>query len=153
MTAPERKPSEPPAAEPSIEALASLVAPESTSSPDLLFGAMYWIPEDDTGFTRKGERPYVIVAARVSGQPTVRVCPTTTVDVHERGPRGLIIPAGTLARLPRESVILVDRTFPVHRRLFAYYRFIGMLPQELVDALTAARRALRPMAHRQAGRE
>jgi hypothetical protein len=108
---------------------------------ELRFGTFYWIPDEDSCFGDRDKHPWVIIAAFQPGRPTVQACPRTSRRVEARGSHELAMPAGILAELERDGVIVLDRRQPFLAARFRSYRFIGNLPEawqrQLHDALVA----------------
>jgi hypothetical protein len=106
--------------------------------PSLTFGAIWWIPDEATGFGSRGEHPWIIVVPYRPGQPVVVACPRTSQVEHNRE-KGLLMPAGIIAGLDREGVVLLEVRRALLARSFRDYRHAGSLPdswkQELWSAL------------------
>ncbi|MGI8549445.1 MAG: hypothetical protein ACR2PL_01425 [Dehalococcoidia bacterium] len=95
--------------------------------PSLTFGAVFWIPDEISGFGPSGEHPWVIVVPYRPGEPVVMACPRTS-QVERNVENGLLLPAGTVQGLDRDGIILLA----IRRRLiaadFRSYRHAGNLP-------------------------
>lgn len=100
--------------------------------PKLKFGAVFWIPDKDSGIGGSGAHPWVIISDYRPGSQVITACLRTTSDLQRRG---LKQPAGILAGLDREGVIVTGWRIPFMVSKFRDYRYEGQLPQEWVDKL------------------
>ena len=103
--------------------------------PAIRFGAVFWIPDEDSGLGGEGAHPWIIISDYQPGVPVVTACLRTSSNLQQNIKKGLYQPAGVLAGLDREGVILtgVRRPFEVYK--FRDYRYGGQLPQEWLDKL------------------
>ena len=103
--------------------------------PRLRFGAVYWIPDEDSGLGGDGTHPWVIISDYRPEVPVVTACLRTSSNLRQNMRKGLYQPAGVLAGLDREGVILtgVRRPFQVQR--FRDYKYEGQLPEEWLEEL------------------
>lgn len=103
--------------------------------PKLKFGAVFWIPDEDSGIGGKGAHPWVIVSDYRSGNPVVTGCLRTTSDLRHNKKKGLYQPANVLSGLDKEGIILTGIRRPFEVQGFRDYRYEGQLPQEWLDQL------------------
>jgi mRNA-degrading endonuclease toxin of MazEF toxin-antitoxin module len=104
----------------------------------LKFGALFWIPDADTGFGQKRRRPWVIITPYRSDKPTVTACPRTTDRRSQSGRNGLFTPGGVADELDQDGVFLLDIPRPFPAVDFRRYKYIGLLPEEWRRKLGAA---------------
>jgi hypothetical protein len=69
------------------------------------FGDMWWIPDEQTGFGRRGRHPWVVLEGYQTSRPTVIICPRTS-QIEPPRP-GLLMPAGVLDGLDRPGLVLI----------------------------------------------
>lgn len=82
-------------------------SPERFDRSSLKFGAIFWIPNEVTGFGPDGgEHPWVTVVPYRKGYPAVVACPRTSQVERNLG-KGLMVPAGVVSGLERGGVILL----------------------------------------------
>ncbi len=103
--------------------------------PNLKLGAVFWIPNKESGIDGDGEHPWIIISNYEPGIQVITACLRTTTNMQKNEKRGLKQPAGVLAGLNREGVIVTGmrRSFQISK--FRDYRYEGQLPQEWVDKL------------------
>lgn len=113
------------------------------SAGELLFGAVYLLPDRETHFGQRDMHPWVVIQSAVPGRPRVTLCPRTTRDVGRRGPKYLPSPAGVLQRLDRDGLILLTVRHPLHSSSLQQYEYIGLLPDAHREQLRRALDALK----------
>ena len=103
--------------------------------PNLKFGAVFWIPDEDSGIGGEGLHPWVIVSDYKPGDVVMTACLRTSSNLAENIKHGLYQPAGIIAGLDRDGVIRTVVRTPFEVQKFRDYRYVGQLPQEWVDKL------------------
>ena len=103
--------------------------------PKLKFGAVFWIPDKDSGLGGEGAHPWVILSNYEQGMPVVTACLRTSSNINQNKKRGIYQPAGVLKGLEREGVILSPVRRPFEVRKFRDYRYEGQLPDEWMERL------------------
>jgi len=103
--------------------------------PKLKFGAVFWIPDKDSGIGGSGAHPWVIISDCRPGSQVTTACLRTSSNLQKNEISGLRQPAGILAGLDREGVIVTGWRRPFTVSKFRDYRYEGQLPQEWVDKL------------------
>ena len=98
--------------------------------PTLKFGAVYWIPNIDSGISEEGAHPWVIISDYQPGTPVVTACLRTSSSLHQKIKKGLYHPAGILDGLDRDGIILTSVRRPFNVKKFRDYRYEGQLPEE-----------------------
>jgi hypothetical protein len=121
----------------SLSAIEHSLGGDQDESPDMRFGVIYWIPDDESGIETRRAHPWVITRPPTKGDPMVLASPRTTSS-RRAGPSDLAMPGGILPELEEEGWILVTWTQRFPPRNFGDYRLIGRLPQEWLGKLRAA---------------
>lgn len=103
--------------------------------PNLKFGAVFWIPDEDSGIGGEGEHPWIIVSDYRTGDVVITACIRTSSNITDNLKHGLYQPAGVLNGLNREGVIRTVVRWPFEVQKFRDYKYQGQLPQEWVDKL------------------
>lgn len=104
--------------------------------PSLKFGAVWWIPDEMTGFDVATEHPWIVVVPYQQGRPVIVACPRTSQVDRNQG-KGLFLPAGAVAGLDRDGIVLVQVRRTLVAADFRYYRHAGYLPEEWQQRLQA----------------
>lgn len=103
--------------------------------PKLQFGAVWWIPDGDSGLSGKGAHPWVILSNYEPGIPVITACLRTSSNISQKRKKGIYQPGGILKGLEREGVILSAMRRPFKVRKFRDYTYEGQLPDEWVEKL------------------
>lgn len=103
--------------------------------PKLKFGAVFWVPDKDSGLGMDGTHPWVILSKYEQGVPVVTACLRTSSCTAQNKKRGIYQPGGVLKGLDREGIILSAVRRPFEVRKFRDYRYEGQLPDEWVEKL------------------
>lgn len=103
--------------------------------PKLMFGAVFWIPDEDSGIGGEGTHPWVIISDYRPGAAVVTACLRTSSNLRQSIKKGLYQPAGVLAGLDREGVILTRIRRPFKVENFRDYRYEGLLPEKWLEEL------------------
>ena len=109
--------------------------------PSLKFGALYHIPDIDSGFGRYSDHdrhPWVVITPYDPQRPMITACPRTSSKSQADRAGELFIPGGILEELERDGVVIlrIQRAFPAKK--FRYYDYIGLLPEVWQDKLRDA---------------
>lgn len=103
--------------------------------PTLRFGAVFWIPDKDSGLGGEGVHPWVIISNYLPRDAVVTACLRTSSNLGQNIKKGLYQPAGVLAGLDREGVILTRIRRPFDVENFRDYRYEGLLPEKWLEEL------------------
>ena len=103
--------------------------------PTLKFGAVYWIPDEDSELGGDGAHPWIVISDYRPGMSVVTACLRTSSNIRQSEKGGLYQPAGVLPGLNREGVVLPGVRKPFEAQKFRDYRYEGQLPEEWVTKL------------------
>lgn len=103
--------------------------------PKLQFGAVWWIPDVDSGLSGDGAHPWVILSNYEPEMPIITACLRTSSSISQKRKKGVYQPGGVLKGLNREGVILSAVRRPFEVRKFRDYTYEGQLPDEWVERL------------------
>ncbi|HML20965.1 MAG TPA: hypothetical protein PKD09_04910 [Aggregatilinea sp.] len=71
-------------------------------------GDVWSVPDEVTGFGDKDKHPWVVIKGHRAGRNYVVASPrTTTFEKSDDGKRGIVTPAGVIADLDKEGLILL----------------------------------------------
>jgi hypothetical protein len=114
---------------------------EEHVSSKLSQGDVWSVPDDVTGFGDKDKHPWVVIKGHRAGRNYVVVSPrTTTFEKSDDGKRGIITPAGVIADLDKEGLILLKHRTKLTVEEFRDFLYLGRLPEKWIRAIQAFQR-------------
>jgi hypothetical protein len=106
---------------------------EENVSSRLNQGDIWSVPDDATGFGEKDKHPWVVIRKFRKGYSYVEVSPRTTkFERADNGKRGIITPAGVIAELDKEGLILLKHRIKLTIEEFRDYLYLGRLPEKWI---------------------
>ena len=104
-------------------------------------GDVFWIsPKESNGIASDHTHPYVVIHDGPIN--TVVVCALTSNLKRAKEPGNVLLDEGE-ANLPRQSVVVVSKAFPIDKTLLGEY--IGTLTEQRVSQVLAGMRFLQAM--------
>jgi mRNA-degrading endonuclease toxin of MazEF toxin-antitoxin module len=109
----------------------------------LQVGDVWWVPDSVTGLS-KHRHPWVIVRGYTTTQSGIVACLRTTTFTRRDEKLGILTPPGIISGLDREGLIVLRsrRTLDAAEFRNIEYEYIGRLPEEWIEKIHDARRAL-----------
>ena len=99
-------------------------------------GDLFWIsPNDSNGIASDHTHPYVVI--QKDALDMVVVCALTSNLKRAKEPGNVLLEEGE-ANLPRQSVVVVSKAFPIDKTLLGEY--IGTLTEQRVSQVLAGMR-------------